>query len=126
PDAVQRGERAHQHVIDAAELARLLHHRYVLRLLDHADYALVARRVRAEDARILIRDVVAGGAVGDALLHLADGVAQPLGLVTRILEDVKREALRAFGADAGQLLQLLNEPGERFGQQSEAGDLESA
>jgi hypothetical protein len=39
---------------------------------------------------------------------------------------VEREALRAFGADAGQLLQLLNELGERLWKQSEAGNLQAA
>jgi hypothetical protein len=29
---------------------------------------------------------------------------------------VKREPLRALGADAGQLLELLDEPGDRFRQ----------
>ena len=32
-----------------------------------------------------------------------------------VLQDVKRQALRALGADAGQLLQLLDESGERIG-----------
>jgi hypothetical protein len=39
---------------------------------------------------------------------------------------VKGETLGAFRADAGQLLQLLNEFGERLGKQSEAGNLEAA
>jgi hypothetical protein len=39
---------------------------------------------------------------------------------------VKREALRALRADAGQLLQLLNEFDERLGKQSEAGNLQAA
>ena len=42
PDALQRRQRAHQHVIDALELARLLDRRHVLRLLDDADDPAVA------------------------------------------------------------------------------------
>ena len=59
PDPVQRRQDAHQDVIDAAELARLLDDRHVLGLLDHADEALVARGARAEGTRIGVRDVVA-------------------------------------------------------------------
>jgi hypothetical protein len=31
-------------------------------------------------------------------------------------EDVERQALGALGSDAGQLLQLFDEPGKRFGE----------
>src|SRR5204862_8084532 len=40
--AVQRRRRSHQHVVDAAEFTRLLHHRDVLRFFDDANQALVA------------------------------------------------------------------------------------
>ena len=114
-DAVQRRQRAHQHVIDAAELARLLDDRDVLRLLDDADQPLVAGRAGAERAGIGVGDVIARRAVGDALLDVADGVAQPLGILARRAQDVEREPLRALGADAGQLLQLLDEADEGSG-----------
>src|SRR5678816_2825625 len=91
-DAVQRRQRAHQHVIDAAELTGLLDDRYVLRFLDDANQALIARRARAERARIRFRDVVARRAIGDALLDVADGLAKAFRLVARILQNVKREA----------------------------------
>jgi hypothetical protein len=39
---------------------------------------------------------------------------------------VKRETLRAFRADTGQLLQLLNELRQRIREQSEAGNLQAA
>ena len=41
-DALQRRQRAHQHVIHALELARLLDRRDVLRLLDDADDVVIA------------------------------------------------------------------------------------
>ena len=50
-DALQRRQRAEQHVVDAAEAAGLLDDVDVLRLLDDADDALVARRIRAVAAR---------------------------------------------------------------------------
>jgi hypothetical protein len=99
-------------VVDAAELARLLDDAHVLRLLDHADLPLVAGRAGAERAGIGVGDVIAGRAVGDPLLDVADGVAQPLRILARRLEHVKRQALGALGADAGQLLQLLHQAGQ--------------
>src|SRR5581483_10510282 len=91
-----------------------------------ADLPLVARGAGAVRARILLGDVVAGRAVRHALLDVADRVAQPLRIVARVLEDVEREPLRAFRADARELLQLLDEAGERIGQQLETGNLEPA
>ncbi len=76
----------------------------------------VALVAAAERARIGVGDVVADRAVGDALLHLANGVDQPIGLLARRLQDVEREALRALRADAGQALQLLDEAQERIGE----------
>ena len=53
-DALQRRQRAHQHVIHALELARLLDRRHVLRLFDDADdlvVAIVAAAVAHRDRR---------------------------------------------------------------------------
>ena len=58
--------------------------------------------LRAEEAGIDVGDVVADRAVGDALLDVADGVDQPVGVLARGLQDVKREALRAFGPMPGR------------------------
>ena len=113
-DALQRRQRAHQHVIDTLELARPLDRRDVLRLFDDADEVLVAVRARAVRARVGVGDAVADRAVGDAILQLADRVGQPLGLFARRLQDVKREPLRALRADAGQALQLLDEANKRL------------
>ena len=44
-----------------------------------------------------------------------DGIAQAIGILARRLEDMKRQSLRALGADAGQLLELFHQAGERFG-----------
>ena len=55
PDAVQRRQGAHQHVVEATEVARLLHRRHVLGLLDDANDFVVAAVMRAEVAGIRAR-----------------------------------------------------------------------
>ncbi len=52
--------------------------------------------------------------MGDAFLQFADGRGQPVGMLTRRLQHVKRQALRALRPDAGQALQFLDEARERF------------
>src|SRR5207253_2320382 len=76
----------------------------------------IAMGVAAERARIDVGDVVANRTVCDALLHLAHGRDQAFGIVTRVLEDVEREALRALGPDARQALELFDETNERIWQ----------
>src|SRR5262245_56093251 len=114
-DSLQRRERAHQDVVDALELAGLLDRGDVLRLLDDADYVVVAIVAAAEGTRIRVGDVVADRAVGDTLFHLANRVDQPIGLLARRLQDEEREALSALRTDAGQPLQLFDEAEKRIG-----------
>jgi hypothetical protein len=115
PDAVQRRQRPHQHVIDAVEVARLLDPGHVLRLLDDADKATIAGRVGTEVARVGVGDVAAHRAVGDAVLDVAHRLDEPLDLLARRLQDVEGEPGGALRADAGQALQLLDQPGQRLG-----------
>ena len=79
---VKRRQRSEQDVVDTAKATRLLDHVNVLGLLDDANQSMVTRSVGAERTRIDVRDVVANRAVGDAILDVADGVAQPLGILT--------------------------------------------
>jgi hypothetical protein len=76
---------------------------------------VVAIVAAAEGARIRVGDVVADRAVGDALLHLAYRVDQPIGLLARRLQDEEREALGALRTDARQPLQLFDEAEKRIG-----------
>ena len=107
-DAVQRRQRAVQHVIDAV-VVRAFDDGDAGRLFDDANLALIARRARAIDARIDIGDVVADGAEAQLCLELADGVGERIGIRGARAQNVKGEALRALGSDAGQLAQLLDE-----------------
>src|SRR5919199_2721208 len=54
-DAVERRQRAAEHVVEAAELARPLDGDHVHRLLDDADHRGVAPRVAADRAQLLLR-----------------------------------------------------------------------
>ena len=74
-DAVERRERPAEHVVDAAVLVGALHREHVGRLLDDADERLVAPRVEADDAELLLGQVPALAAEADALLRLADRLA---------------------------------------------------
>jgi hypothetical protein len=109
PDALQRRQRAHQHVIHALEVARLLDSRDIRGLFDDADDVMIPVHVAAERAGVDVGDVVAHRTVRDALLHIAKGVSQPLGVVARALEDMEGQALRPLGADARQPLELFDE-----------------
>src|SRR3954470_15011298 len=77
-DALDRRDRAAQHVVAAAELARLLDRDDVLRLLDHADDGEVAPRVAADPALLGLGDVPADPAEPHLVLDLGQRVHQPL------------------------------------------------
>ena len=115
-DALERRQRAHQDVIHALELARLLHRSNILRLLDDADHVAIALVAPAESTRIRVGDVVTDRAVGDAFLHFSYGIDQPIRLLARCLQNIEGEALSPLRPDAGQALQLLDETQERIGE----------
>ena len=77
--------------------------------------AVVAALVAAAGAWIDIGDAVADRAVGDGVLHVANGRAQALGVLAGRAQDVEGETLRALAADARQALQLVDQACERFG-----------
>jgi hypothetical protein len=76
---------------------------------------VVALVVAAEAARIGVGDVVAHRAVRNPFLDIANRFDEALCLLAWALEDVKREALRAPGTDAGETLQLFDEADEGCG-----------
>ena len=75
-DAVERRERAAEHVVEAAVLVRALERDHVDRLLDDADDGAVAARVEADRAELLLGQVAALAAEADALLDLLDRVRE--------------------------------------------------
>ena len=70
---------------------------------------MIPVHVAAERAGVDVGDVVAHRAVRDALLHIAKGVSQALGVVARALQDMEGQALRPLGADARQPLEFFDE-----------------
>ena len=101
-DAVERGERSAEHVVEPSVLVRPLERDDVDRLLDDADDGAVAARVEADRADLVLGQVAALAAEADALLDLLDrrGERQRVRLGDR--EQVKREPLRGARADPGR------------------------
>ena len=138
-DAIERRQRAEQHVIASAELAGALHGQQIVRLLHHAQHAVVAPEIRADPAGILVGDVEADAAVDDALLDRDQRRRQLAHLVGGPLEEKEGQPLGRLGSDAGQALERLDQPRHRLrivrhlseGRarrhlSPEAGDLEAA
>ena len=72
-------------------------------------------RRRAVAAGIDVGDVAADRTVGDALLDRPHRVDERVDFFARRLQEVKREPLRAAGADARQALQGRDQIGQRIG-----------
>src|SRR5688572_15793217 len=81
---------------------------------------MVAAGVAAQAAGIDVGDVVAGSAVDDAILDVANRLAQQLGVLARRAQHVERQPLRALGANARQLLELVDELLQRRGQRHQS------
>jgi hypothetical protein len=94
-------------VIHAAKLARPFDRADILRLFDNTDQFVIALGVAAIRTWVGIGDVVANRAVGNALLDIAKGLGQPIGLFAWSVQKVEGEALRALWSDARQALQLF-------------------
>ena len=92
------------------ETARALDREDVERLLDDADH------VRSRAASVQMQqgstsvDVLAERAEPDALLDLDDRLGERLRFLGRGAQQVIREALRALRADAGQPVELVDQP----------------
>ena len=114
-DAVERRERAAEHVVEPAVLVRPLERDEVDGLLDDADQRVVAPRVDADRAELLLGEVAALAAEADALLHVLDRGGERERLVLRHAQQVEREPLRRALADAGQAGQLRDEILDRGG-----------
>ena len=108
-DAVDRRQRAAEHVVAPAVLVRALDRDDVAGLLDDADQARVAPLVLADPAARLVGEVEAHLAQADALLDLADRVGERVGVLGRGAQDVERQPLRGALPDARQLAELGDE-----------------
>ena len=108
-NALQRRERAAEHVVEAAELARLLDGLNVRGLFHDANDCAVARGAGAEVARIGVRDVVADRALADFFLGFADRVGKRERLLAVHAQQIECEALRRLLPDSRQALQFIDQ-----------------
>ena len=100
-------------MIAPAVLMGALDRHDVGRLLDDADQARVAARVVADPAVRALGEVEADLAQADALLDLADGVRQRVGVLGVGAQDVEGQPLSRAWTDAGQLAELGDQPLDR-------------
>src|SRR5262245_7829935 len=108
-DAVERRERAEQHVVAAAVLSRALHRQKIVRLLDDAEHVAVTGGVGTDTAGILVGDVVAGLAGDDALLDADEGLRELAHLRGGTLEQEEGQPLGGLRSDARQPLERVDE-----------------
>ena len=108
-DAVDRAERAAEHVVEAVVGVRALERDDVDGLLDDADRRVVAAAVEADRAGLLLGQVAALAAEANALLHLGERRGESERLLGRPLQDVEGKPLRGPLPDSGQARQLRDE-----------------
>src|SRR5579883_904733 len=105
----KRRERAAENVVHAAVGARFFDSENVVRFLDDADAALIAIRADAVQTGVGIGDVVADGALADFFLGVANGVGESQRVLGCGAEQMKGEALGGFLANAGEMLEFVDE-----------------
>ena len=114
-DAVERRNGTVENMEDSVEVLRLFDSGDIGRFFDDADQALVASGAGAVDARVDVGDVVADRTETEIGLDVADGGGERFGIVVAGAENVEGETLRTFGADSGELFQLIDQARHGFG-----------
>ncbi len=89
-------------MVAPAILCGALDHLDIFGLFDNADDALVAVRVRTDPAHIFLGDVVADSAERHSALEAAECALEAFDIFRLLVQQVQRDALRAFRPDAGQ------------------------
>src|SRR5690606_27910035 len=108
-DAVDRIDRAAEHVVLPAELAGALDRDDVLGLLDDAQDVVAAAGVQADTAALTLGDVAADLAEANLALDLREDVREPLDVRGLGRQDVERDPLGALGPDPGESTELVDE-----------------
>lgn len=88
---------------------RPLKREQVCRVLDDADERVIAARVEADRADLVLGEVPAFSAESDALFHVPNRVREPECLLLGDAQEVEREPVRRPGADARKPRQLGDE-----------------
>ncbi len=89
-----------KYVVKAPKASCALHGQDVQRVFNHADYGAVAAGVGTDLARRGVGQVLALLTEDDILLDRSNGVGQGVGLFVGQPDDVVRQTLSAFGANA--------------------------
>src|SRR5208282_3773661 len=95
---------------------RPLDRHQVGRPFDHANHAVLARRIFADLAPRSVREAEAARAKHDALLHFEQRFGQRDHLFARTVEQVEGQARGGLFADSGQPRKLAHQPRHRGGQ----------
>ena len=127
-DTLDRRDVPHEDVVNAADQPRPLQQHEILGLFDDDDETVVAARVAADAARIIVGQVIALGAVPQLPLDVLNGLGEGQGLIGRAAQEVEGDPLGAPRPDAGQFGQLDHQPFEWFsyGTRHVAQDWDSA
>ena len=113
-DSVQRRDRPVENMEDSVEVLGLLDGRDIGGFFDHAHQSLVTRGTSAVDAGIDVSDVIADGAEAEIGLDIAHRNRQGFGVFIARAQNVESETLGALGADAGELLQFIDQARHGF------------
>ena len=90
-------------MVQATELPRAFDCHHVFRFFDHADEPLVAAWVTTDRASLLLGNVAALVAEVHALAHFGEQLGEVRYVEALGLQNMKRDALGRFGANARQL-----------------------
>jgi len=104
-----------EHVIKPLIFPGALQGEDIQRFRHDAYLGAVPTLTAADDAGVRVGDVMAGGAQDDLLLYGEDGLGEGTCFLRGHADQVVGEPLGGLGADAGQLVELLDEPGYRLG-----------
>ena len=105
PDAVQRRESAHQHVIESLIGAGVLDDQLVGGIFHHAQQRGIARLVTADIAQLVFGERVAAAAVPYPIKGLRQPLGQAPGSIAVALQQVKGQPPGRAWAHAGQSTQ---------------------
>jgi len=108
-DAIDRGQMAHQHEVQAPIAAGGLDGEQVGRGFHHTHPLAVAARVATDDAQVLLGEVAAALAAAHLLGSADKCRGQAHGALAMALQQVQRHALGRLGADAGQTAQGVDQ-----------------
>jgi hypothetical protein len=108
-DAVERRQRAAQHVIEPVDDRGALQRPEIAHLLHHADQRAVARLVAAQRAWALRIDIAANFAVEDGVARLGERGRQGIEQLLLLLDEMQRRAPRRARPEPRQPRQELDQ-----------------